>query len=189
MSVRVRKWTNTEGEERQAYVVQYSIDELDNRGKRKRSIRTFETREEAEDFELQMQRPKKRKHPLPLTPEQVANAKPGDKLNDGHGLRLDVDQNGNAGWIFRYTSPITTKERYMGLGSTNDVTLTQAREAAASARVLIRDGKDPIDNRNIKRTLVRSGAISETKINQQTLLNLAILLRGTLEAIEKELAS
>ena len=30
-----------------------------------------------------------------LTASGVKNAKPGDKLADGDGLRLDVDKNGN----------------------------------------------------------------------------------------------
>ena len=31
-----------------------------------------------------------------LTALRVKNAKPGEKLGDGEGLRLDVDKNGNA---------------------------------------------------------------------------------------------
>jgi hypothetical protein len=51
-----------------------------------------------------------------LTALAVKNAKPGDKLGDGDGLRLDVDKNGNRSWVFRYTSPTTGKERYAGFG-------------------------------------------------------------------------
>jgi len=40
-----------------------------------------------------------------LTALRVKNAKPGEKLSDGDGLRLDVDKNGNASWLFRFTSP------------------------------------------------------------------------------------
>jgi integrase len=86
-----------------------------------------------------------------LTVTQVKNARPGDKLSDGGGLRLDVDKNGNASWIFRFKSPTTGRERYMGLGPFGDVTLALAREAAGKARALIRDGKDPIEERNTKR--------------------------------------
>jgi hypothetical protein len=62
-----------------------------------------------------------------LTALRVKNAKPGDKLSDGDGLRLDVDKNGNASWIFRFTSPTKVhekgknkgdpRERFMGLGA------------------------------------------------------------------------
>lgn len=50
-----------------------------------------------------------------LTVLRVKNAKPGEKLTDGGGLRLDVDRNGNGSWIFRFKSPVTGKERFMGL--------------------------------------------------------------------------
>jgi hypothetical protein len=73
---------------------------------------------------------------MTLTALQVKNAKPGDKLRDGGGLRLDVDRSGNKSWVFRFTSPITGRERWMGLGPLRDVTLAQARDAAADARSL-----------------------------------------------------
>lgn len=34
-----------------------------------------------------------------LTALQVKNAKPGDKLSDGGGLRLDVDPLGGRAWV------------------------------------------------------------------------------------------
>ncbi|KIZ35728.1 tyrosine-type recombinase/integrase, partial [Rhodopseudomonas palustris] len=88
---------------------------------------------------------------MALTALQVKNAKPGDKLTDGGGLRLDVDRNGNRAWVFRYTSPVTSKERYAGLGSAGDVSLAQARDAAQEARALIRKGLDPIEHRKEQR--------------------------------------
>jgi integrase len=86
-----------------------------------------------------------------LTALAVKNAKPGDKLGDGDGLRLDVDKNGNRSWVFRYTSPTTGKERYAGFGSAGEVSLAEARDARDEARKLIRAGQDPIDARNTKR--------------------------------------
>jgi hypothetical protein len=71
-----------------------------------------------------------------LTALRVKNAKPGEKLSDGGGLRLDVDKNGNASWLFRFKSPVTRKERFMGLGPLRDVGLADAREAAGAARAL-----------------------------------------------------
>jgi len=64
----------------------------------------------------------------------VKNAKPGEKLTNGGGLRLDVDRTGNAAWVFRFRSPVTDKERFMGLGPLSDVSPVQAREAAAARR-------------------------------------------------------
>lgn len=89
---------------------------------------------------------------------QVKNAKPGDKLSDGGGLRLDVDKAGNASWIFRFTSPVTGKERYMGLGPAGDVGLSVAREAAQEARGLLRQGLDPIEHRNAQRAAAKAEA-------------------------------
>jgi integrase len=90
-----------------------------------------------------------------LTALQVKNAKPGDKLSDGGGLRLDLDKNGNAAWIFRYTSPATGRERFMGLGPANDVSLTRARDAAQEARELLREHVDPIERRNQQRAAAK----------------------------------
>lgn len=92
---------------------------------------------------------------MTLTALQVRNAKPGDKLADGAGLRLDVDRNGNKAWVFRFTSPATGKERFMGLGPFRDVTLAQARDAAAEARTLIRQRRDPIEHRKEQRTAAK----------------------------------
>ncbi|QWG11033.1 integrase arm-type DNA-binding domain-containing protein [Bradyrhizobium sediminis] len=92
---------------------------------------------------------------MALTALQVKNAKPGDKLTDGGGLRLDVDRNGNRAWVFRFTSPVTSKERYAGLGPAADVTLAQARDAAQEARALLRKGVDPIEHRNAQRTAAK----------------------------------
>jgi hypothetical protein len=88
----------------------------------------------------------------------VKHAKPGDRLSDGDGLRLDVDKNRNASWIFRFKSTVTSKERFMGLGPFGDVTLAQARDAAGAARALIREGKDPIEDRNTKRAEAKAEA-------------------------------
>jgi integrase len=95
---------------------------------------------------------------MALTAKQVEHAKPGDKLGDGGGLRLDVDRNGNRSWIFRFTSPVTGKERYMGLGTADDVALAKARDAAQQARTLVRNGKDPIEDRNTKRVEAKAEA-------------------------------
>jgi len=57
-------------------------------------------------------------------------------------------------------SPVTGKERYMGLGSASDVGLREARDAAQAARKLIREGKDPIDHRNGQRAAVKAEAAS-----------------------------
>jgi integrase len=56
-------------------------------------------------------------------------------------------------WIFRFEH--NGRERFMGLGSLNDVTLAEARERATAARKMHRDGQDPIDAREAARTAKR----------------------------------
>jgi hypothetical protein len=112
-----------------------------------------------------------------LTALRVKNAKPGERLGDGDGLRLDVDKNGNASWLFRFTSPTNIRrdkddkpildkngkhqpqERFMGLGPLRDVGLAEARELAGAARALIRNNIDPIEHRKEKRKAARVEAL------------------------------
>src|SRR6476469_9577154 len=90
-----------------------------------------------------------------LTAVQVKAAKPGDKLGDGGGLRLDVDGNGNRAWLFRFTSPAPGNERFMGLGPFPPVDLQDARASAANARASLRDKIDPIEHRKAQREAAR----------------------------------
>jgi hypothetical protein len=46
----------------------------------------------------------------------------------------------------------------MGLGTADDVPLAKARDAAQEARTLVRDGKDPIEDRKTKRAEAKAGA-------------------------------
>lgn len=89
-----------------------------------------------------------------LTALTVKNAKAGAKISDGLGLRLDVDRNGNGCWFFRYTSPITGRERLMSLGRLRDVSLSEARDLAADARTLLRKRQDPLELRDQERAAV-----------------------------------
>ncbi len=54
MSIRKRFWETESGEKREAYIVQYSTVETDARGKRKRHIKTFERKKDAEAFHAQV---------------------------------------------------------------------------------------------------------------------------------------
>ena len=92
--------------------------------------------------------------PNQLTSNQVRNAKPGPDgkavlLCDGANLWLHVGRAKNGritrSWIFRYAMPGTGRERHMGLGPLHTVGLATAREMAQEARLLIRQGKDPLE--------------------------------------------
>jgi integrase len=71
---------------------------------------------------------------------------------DGGGLYLQVSVGGAANlrrsWIFRFGRNGRTRD--MGLGSVDDVTLAEARELARGGRNLVREGIDPIEDRNAR---------------------------------------
>jgi integrase len=72
---------------------------------------------------------------------------------DGGGLYLSVADSGrNRSWLFRYAVPSLTasgrqRERWMGLGPIETVSLAEAREAALRCRKLRQEGVDPIQQR------------------------------------------
>ena len=78
--------------------------------------------------------------------------------SDGGGLILRIAKGGSKQWQFRYRW--NGKERYMGLGGVQTVSLSQAREKALYARQAILDGVDPIDQRKRLKQAALSEAIS-----------------------------
>lgn len=72
---------------------------------------------------------------------------------DGGGLVLQATKGPDGrlrrSWIFRYT--IAGRARYMGLGSTITVSLSEARDLATAQRKLLLIGTDPIEHRNAER--------------------------------------
>lgn len=77
------------------------------------------------------------------------NSLPTGKYNDGQGLWLNKRTDGGAQWFLRVT--VFGRRREMGLGPYPDVKLKEARETAADARKLVREGKDPIVEREKRR--------------------------------------
>ncbi|WP_375701261.1 tyrosine-type recombinase/integrase [Bartonella sp. AA81SXKL] len=67
------------------------------------------------------------------------------KYNDGAGLLLHKRKDGGAQWLYRYT--IHGRRREIGLGALRDVSLKQARELATGWRTVLREGRDPIKER------------------------------------------
>jgi integrase len=106
-----------------------------------------------------------------LTVTRVKNAQPGKRPDgtprvrvyaDGGGLYLQVTPGtgrASKSWIYRYASA-TGKERFMGLGSLDTVSLADARESAIECRRLRERGIDPIDARNAERA---SAAVERAK--------------------------
>lgn len=72
------------------------------------------------------------------------------KYSDGDGLALIVrDRQGNITktWTMRYSSPVTKKQREVGLGIYPTVTLDDARASAAAIRAEVRQGIDPLEHK------------------------------------------
>jgi hypothetical protein len=97
-----------------------------------------------------------------LTDRKVKTARAG-MHSDGGGLWLQVSGTGdslNRSWIFRFATGETvvskkgkkrSRERQMGLGSVNDVTLAEARERAAECRKMRQRAVDPIEAKRVER--------------------------------------
>jgi integrase len=66
-------------------------------------------------------------------------------LSDGGGLYLRIATYGSKSFVFRYM--VRGRARDMGLGPAHTVSLNEARQVALDARKLLRDGKDPIEER------------------------------------------
>jgi integrase len=76
------------------------------------------------------------------------------RIADGENLYLQIaPPGGTKSWLFRYT--LNGKAREMGLGAAGEppdkVSLAKARQLAAEARALLRQGRDPIEARKAGR--------------------------------------
>jgi integrase len=109
-----------------------------------------------------------------LTAIKIKNAKPRPDgktvlLCDGGGLWLQVstgkDGQINKSWLFRYAAAGNKisrsgreyrRERQMGLGPLHTVGLAEAREMARRARLLVLQGKDPLDQKDASRAEARA---------------------------------
>jgi integrase len=80
-----------------------------------------------------------------LTALQVKNAAPGVHL-DGKGLHLRVRPSGSKSWVLRVQH--LGRRQDIGLGSTDFLTLAEAREKAAHLRKIARLGGDAIAERD-----------------------------------------
>ena len=81
-----------------------------------------------------------------LTDRGVKAQKKRGRYADGNGLYLQVSKSGSKSWLFRYM--MDGKAREMGLGSTTTITLSEARDDALECRKLLKEGIDPIKDRN-----------------------------------------
>src|SRR4051812_45592507 len=87
---------------------------------------------------------------MALTIKRVAGLLTPGRYLDDHGLYLQVLSATNRSWLFR-SQRNGRGERWMGLGPVHTVSLKEARERARKARLLLLDGKDPIEARIAER--------------------------------------
>jgi hypothetical protein len=81
-----------------------------------------------------------------LTTKRVARClKKRGRYPDGENLYLRVSSPGNASWLLRYERD--GRERMLGLGPLHTINLAEARDRARTARQLLLDGVDPIDQK------------------------------------------
>jgi len=102
-----------------------------------------------------------------LTDLEIKTAKPGETKQDGKGLMLIVDTNGNKRWTLRYQRP-DGRRNMIGLGSYPDISATIARAHADEIRQRLLQGIDPVDHKKSE------------KLKQET------AIRGTFKAIAEE---
>jgi integrase len=98
-----------------------------------------------------------------LTVAQVKHARPG-RHGDGRGLYLQVI-GGSKTWVLRYEH--RKRERWMGLGSLEFVTLAQAREQAFELRRKLKQEKiDPLEHRRAAVVEARIAALTSSTFEQ-----------------------
>lgn len=95
----------------------------------------------------------------------AVKAAPPGKHHDGGGLYLIREQEGSARWAFRYK--INKRDRWMGLGSYPVITLAAARELRDCWRLVLKQGKDPIKERDRER---REAARTDTSLRSVTMV-------------------
>jgi integrase len=71
---------------------------------------------------------------------------------DGGGLYVQVSPEQTKSWVFRYQ--INHRSRKMGLGEVGRISLNDARKAAYAAHLLVKDGRDPLEERNARKAAV-----------------------------------
>jgi len=85
----------------------------------------------------------------------VKGLKEPGRYNDGGGLYLMIRKSGLKTWVFRYM--IDGRSRDMGLGTVSNVNdIDEARTAADQARLLLKEGRDPLDEKAVKRKDIKA---------------------------------
>lgn len=78
---------------------------------------------------------------------------------DGGRLYLSINDKGGKRWVFLYV--LAGRQREMGLGGVNDVSLAQARKLAQAAREQLAEGTDPLEARAAKKAVPTFGDVAD----------------------------
>lgn len=122
-----------------------------------------------------------------LTAIKVAKLSKRGRYADGGGLYLNVRENGRKQWEYRFQ--LNKKIRYMGLGAydKHHNTLSKAREEAANARFLVKQGIDPIQHaQDEKVRSVVNNEKRERELEQFEKSKNATFERSAIELIEQK---
>jgi integrase len=84
-----------------------------------------------------------------LTLLKIERARRPGLVSDGAGLYLSIAPGGSKSWCFRFQ--LGGRQRTMGLGGIDKLTLHEARERARQCRELVHKDVDPIDHRRSER--------------------------------------
>lgn len=96
----------------------------------------------------------------PLTNLRLQRAKATDfPLWDGGGLHVILSASGTRLWRFKYNRP-DGRENRIAFGSFPEVSLAEARERREEARAMLRDGKDPAEERTATKEAARRSSES-----------------------------
>jgi integrase len=101
---------------------------------------------------------------IKLTQIGVQRLKEKGTHADGAGLYLNVTETGTKSWLLRYT--LNKRARWMGLGGYPEVSLLAAREKAASYRVIIKSGIDPLDGKREERQKAHAAAANRINFSK-----------------------
>ena len=95
-----------------------------------------------------------------LSAVQVRQLKTAGRYADGNGLYLVVDPSGAKRWVLR--TVVKSKRRDIGLGGASLVSLSEAREKAASYRKIAREGGNPLaEKRKVELSVPTFSAAAE----------------------------
>lgn len=101
-----------------------------------------------------------------LTAVAVKKKKKPGRYGDGGGLWLQVSPTGTKSWAFIY-SINRKRNRQLGLGTLEDVSLAAARDKADAHRLDLKNGIDPIDAKRLKEVEKRIAVQKDVEADNQ----------------------